>query len=797
MRQNFYKPSFYNLGKKLIFIIGIHLLCYTYSVSAYGQGTFKQQPAGTTSAYWGYYEYLPKGYTSNGAKSPVLITLHGVQGDGNGKSDLPTLLQNGIPGLLSKNKWPANRPLVIISPQSYTNFFNRDQLYEFIKFVKNHYNIDPNRIYLTGQSGGAISIWSYLAKYQDQVAAVVPVAGNGISSSQSAGCKYKHIPIWAFHGNKDNTVHWNGSIKAVEIINSCNPKPQPKAKVTIYAGVGHNSWDKTYDLSGMSNKTDSQYDPYDVNIYDWMLSHKKGSPSTKPPKNSAPSVDACDDVTAIETQNSVVLTCEASDSDGNIVSHQWKKLSGPSVNLQGENSAKLTVSKLVVGTYEFQVTVKDNDGANASDKVKVKVNADDSDDAPGNGDGTGLAYRYYEGNWSKLPAFSELSPIKKGTVANFSLSPKKRSDKFGFRFDGYIEISKAGTYTFYTSSDDGSTLEINGRQIVNNDGLHAPRERSGKVTLSKGYHAIRVRFFENSSGETLVVKYAGPGMSKQNIPSSKLYTSKPSSAPESPSPEDPSPIGEQGLAYRYYEGNWSKLPAFSKLSSVKKGTVANFSLSPRERSDKFGFRFDGYIEINKAGTYTFYTSSDDGSTLEINGRQIVNNDGTHGTRERSGKVKLSEGYHAIRVRFFEKSQGQTLIVKYAGPGISKSSIPNGKLYTTKPSSNARQEIASKGGLGIEEEVEETFYPESIGEINIFPNPVAQQMHIRLPEISEGNIQIGITDLSGAEVHRGSYDLQYKNEIDIDFSRINIPPGLYILNIKAEGREPAITKFIKE
>ncbi len=98
------------------------------------------------------------------------------------------------------------------------------------------------------------------------------------------------------------------------------------------------------------------------------------------------------------------------------------------------------------------------------------------------------------------------------------------TDNFSIRYSGYIQIDNQGSYTFYTSSDDGSKLFIDGTEVVDNDGAHGNRERSGNITLSAGLHDITVLFFENSGGETLTVQYQGPSISKQNVPFSKLYS---------------------------------------------------------------------------------------------------------------------------------------------------------------------------------------------------------------------------------------------------------------------------------
>lgn len=120
--------------------------------------------------------------------------------------------------------------------------------------------------------------------------------------------------------------------------------------------------------------------------------------------------------------------------------------------------------------------------------------------------------------------------IGSGTYTSFNVDNLQNqedpgdTDNFSIRYTGFIQIDTPGSYTFYTTSDDGSKLYINGTQVVNNDGAHSSRERSGNITLTTGLHDIQVLFFENGGGENLSVAYQGPSISKQNIPFSKLYS---------------------------------------------------------------------------------------------------------------------------------------------------------------------------------------------------------------------------------------------------------------------------------
>ncbi|RYF45185.1 MAG: T9SS type A sorting domain-containing protein, partial [Chitinophagaceae bacterium] len=160
---------------------------------------------------------------------------------------------------------------------------------------------------------------------------------------------------------------------------------------------------------------------------------------------------------------------------------------------------------------------------------------------------TPIDYSYYElANPSVVPNFASLTAIKTGKQATFTLGVQNRGDNFALRQTSFITVPQSGTYTFYTSSDDGSKLWINGtadgQVIVNNDGLHGSQERSGTYYMQAGFiYPIQVGFFEAGGGEVLEVRYSGPGVDKQLIPaeilgdpSVNVLTSGAPSAPAAP-----------------------------------------------------------------------------------------------------------------------------------------------------------------------------------------------------------------------------------------------------------------------
>jgi hypothetical protein len=397
-------------------------------------------------------------------------------------------------------------------------------------------------------------------------------------------------------------------------------------------------------------------------------------------------VDAGNDVKIGLPQNEVTLNAKGADQDGTIVSYQWTVVSESTVNLASPKSAETKVGGLTAGTYQFVVTVEDNQGATASDTVQVVVEkAPVVDNSKPH-----LNYAYYEGDWSTLPDFSQLPVVEQGTVASFNLEERKRDDRFAFVFTGYIDIKTAGTYQFYTASDDGSALYIGNQQIVDNDGKHARRERSGTVKLTEGKHPIRVVFFENLGQEVLEVSYQGPGIDKMEIPSEVLSTEgdpKPEAPVAPTTPEAPvAEGGEPGLRYAHYVGEWTSIPDFSKFTAVSEGVVPNFTFAPAGRElYTFGIAYEGYLLVEQAGEYMFQVNANDGSNLYINGKEIVNNDGQKAdAQEKSGSISLAAGYHPIRLTFFERWGPQVLEVRYQGPGIKLQPIPDEVLFLNAP-----------------------------------------------------------------------------------------------------------------
>ena len=290
----------------------------------------------------------------------------------------------------------------------------------------------------------------------------------------------------------------------------------------------------------------------------------------------------------------------------------------------------------------------------------------------------GLNYGYFEGNWTVLPNFNALTPVRSATAAVPDLNLAHREDNFGLQFTGFVNIPTDGVYTFFTNSDDGSKLYIGNTQVVDNDGGHGDQERSGSIGLKAGKHALTIPYFEWYASQALTVSYSGPGVSKQPIPASAFFRIPGASPPPPPpislrDPENPT-NAVAGLDVSYFEGNWSQLPDFNALTPVYSATATVVDLTIQHREEYFGLRFTGFVNVPTDGQYTFYTSSDDGSKLFIGSTEVVSNDGGHGDQERSGSIGLKAGKHALTIPYMQGNGGKALSVSYSGPGLAKQTM---------------------------------------------------------------------------------------------------------------------------
>jgi hypothetical protein len=122
-----------------------------------------------------------------------------------------------------------------------------------------------------------------------------------------------------------------------------------------------------------------------------------------------------------------------------------------------------------------------------------------------------LKFALYLGDWKKLPDFSTLTPHREGEVADNLVQLKfdDYKNQFGVVFTGALTAPKEGDYTFSVAGDDGVRLKIDGKKIVEHDGVHPAEIREGKTRLKAGEHEFRLEYFQAEGGAEIYVGWRG------------------------------------------------------------------------------------------------------------------------------------------------------------------------------------------------------------------------------------------------------------------------------------------------
>ncbi|MBK7643343.1 MAG: alpha-L-fucosidase [Planctomycetes bacterium] len=132
----------------------------------------------------------------------------------------------------------------------------------------------------------------------------------------------------------------------------------------------------------------------------------------------------------------------------------------------------------------------------------------------------GLVRTRYDGARTSLENLFESSPAGVDDVAGFEVANAGENVAFAFR--GNVEVPADGAWTFFTKSDDGSRLSIDGRLVVDNDGPHGLQEQSGAIGLKAGWHALTLEWFNGSGSAGLEVEWSGPKTARTPIPNERL-----------------------------------------------------------------------------------------------------------------------------------------------------------------------------------------------------------------------------------------------------------------------------------
>jgi predicted esterase len=245
-------------------IIIIALLFFSI---AHGQTLTPKPGVQLASGVGGYYEYLPAGYDGK-KKFPLIIFFHGLGQQGNGTSQLPSLVAkgNGLIAMLADKSVP-DQGMIIIGPQ-YVGWPTADQSLQVLNRIIELYPVDTTRIYVTGLSMGGGATWELAALAGKRIAAIAPICGaSSPDQNRIKALVAASMPIKAFHDQRDPMVPYLNSTGYVNGFNALSGKPT--ATLYTYNEGIHNSWGDAYL-------------PYQ-GIYDFFRTYTRGGIQTPTP----------------------------------------------------------------------------------------------------------------------------------------------------------------------------------------------------------------------------------------------------------------------------------------------------------------------------------------------------------------------------------------------------------------------------------------------------------------------------------------------------------------------------------
>jgi predicted peptidase len=213
-----------------------------------------------------YRLYVPPGYNTPGEEFPLIIFLHG-----SGESGTDNVAPSGqfVDGLYSAahGNMGAQYKAFLLVPQTvwgwqdygpeYPDYVGQALAMDILNLVISTYQVDTQRIYITGLSMGGGGTFDFIANYPHTFAAAAPLSGWGDIFTAAI---IKDIPIWAYHGVADTVVSVSYTDEMFDAIEAAGGNME----YTRLEGVGHGGWSNFYNGTAYKNSKGQT-------VYEWMF----------------------------------------------------------------------------------------------------------------------------------------------------------------------------------------------------------------------------------------------------------------------------------------------------------------------------------------------------------------------------------------------------------------------------------------------------------------------------------------------------------------------------------------------
>ena len=204
---------------------------------------------------------------------PMIVFLHGM---GERGSDNESQLILGVSELFAGDAAMKQYSAIVIAPQcpdgedhSIASWSNWEPggdpitqptrlVLEIVEAARGEFPIDEDRMYIGGLSMGGFGTWNVIQEYPDLFAAAFPICGGG---DPAKAARIAALPLWVFHGAKDEVVPPQRSREMVQAIQEAGGHPG----YSEYPDVNHDSWSCAFE---------------EPRLLPWLFAQKRGGPET-------------------------------------------------------------------------------------------------------------------------------------------------------------------------------------------------------------------------------------------------------------------------------------------------------------------------------------------------------------------------------------------------------------------------------------------------------------------------------------------------------------------------------------
>lgn len=454
--------------------------------------------------------------------------------------------------------------------------------------------------------------------------------------------------------------------------------------------------------------------------------------------------------------------------------------------------------------------------------------------------GTGLQGAYFNNiTFTGSPVVTRIDPTVNFDYVYTAAAPGVNLENYSVRWTGQVKPLYNETYTFYTVTDDGVRLWVNGIPLVNNWVNQGATEKSGSIVLAAGrQYDIVMEYYQGNGYASSKLLWSSPSTPKAVVPAAQLFPPnstlpKPPACASNQSPLNGSSIATatsallawnnitEASSYNVYiwagatapsqptataAGNtfnvtgllpgtnysWYIVPVnaggaatdciYNKTSFTTADAVAGTGLqgayynnttlagspvvtridpvinfnyvytaaAPGVQLENYSVRWAGKVKPLYNETYTFYTVTDDGVRLWVNGQLLVNNWINQGATEKSGSISLAAGQqYDIVMEYYQGTGYASAQLLWSSASTAKAVIPAIQLYP--PAAAAR--TAASSAIPV--------YLLTTPLQTPAPNPVkrGQPVYIWLSSETTCNVTIKIMNSQGSTVSTQNATLQ--------------------------------------